>query len=316
MAEKFTATEWATMEGGHSLNDTSVDKPFAFIKDIHEARLTRSKGNVKSLSYTDCCERLYLSVLVLEALSQYSFFRRTANEYARRTTGYDTFKAYRMNGTDLYNFAYFVNGDDDAMEKLKDPGAAKAMRQRTNLPIMQLNGWLKSLASGGIYTQTSAFLIRLEGALNIRNTDYKVVRRNLTRYRALSTKDKQDTITRLLIAARAKLRTSDLVDDLSKLAATNDLETARVVDNEPTVSVPDITTDARDLSLYRYVVGTNNLMRTKNFLNLAKQGKSVPGQFVQGYVPAIKMLDDIIKAGPAYINLLRALHQRAKMSRK
>ena len=58
MAEKFTATEWATMEGGHSLNDTSVDKPFAFIKDIHEARLTRSKGNVKSLSYTDCCESL------------------------------------------------------------------------------------------------------------------------------------------------------------------------------------------------------------------------------------------------------------------
>ena len=57
-------------------------------------------------------------------------------------------------------------------------------------------------------------------------------------------------------------------------------------------------------------------MRTKNFLNLAKQGKSVPSQFVQGYVPAVKMLDDIVKAGPAYINLLRALHQRAKKSRK
>ncbi len=315
MAEKYTATEWATMEGGHSL-DTPKQAQFSFIKDMHEARMTRQAGTVKSLTYTDCCERLYLSVLVLEALNQYAYFRRTAGEYARRTTGYDTFKAYRMSGTDLYNFAYFVNGNDEAMNKLKDPSAAKAMRQRTFLPLMQLNGWLKSIASNHQYTQTSQFLIKLEGALNITNADYKIVRRNLTRYKSLSTKDKQNTITRLLIAARAKLRTSDLIDDLSKLAATNDLETARVADNEPTVSVPDITTDARDISLYRYIVGTENVMRTKNFLNLAKQGKSVPGQFVQGYVPAVKMLDDIVKAGPAYINLLRALHQRAKKSRK
>ena len=140
------------------------------------------------------------------------------------------------------------------------------------------------------------------------------MRRNLTRYKALNTRDKENTITRLLIAPRAKLRTADLVDDLSKLAAVNDLETARVQDNEPKVSVPDISTDARDISLYRYLVGVNNLMRTKNFLDLAKQGKSVPGQFVQGYIPAIKMVDDIVQAGPAYINLLRSLHLRAKMS--
>lgn len=315
MADKYTATEWATMEGGHSL-DTPKQAPFSFIKDMHEARMTRSTGTLKSLTYTDCCERLYLSVLILEALNQYAYFRRTAGEYARRTTGYDTFKAYRMSGTDLYNFAYFVNGTDEAMNKLKDPSAAKAMRQRTFLPLMQLNGWLKSISSNHQYTQTSQFLIKLEGALNITNADYKIVRRNLTRYKSLSTKDKQNTITRLLIAARAKLRTSDLVDDLGKLSATNDLETARVADNEPTVSVPDISTDARDINLYRYIVGTENVMRTRNFLNLAKQGKSVPSQFVQGYVPAVKMLDDIVKAGPAYINLLRALHQRAKKSRK
>jgi hypothetical protein len=287
-----------------------------FIKDMHESRMTRSAGTVKSLTYTDCCERLYLSVLILEALNQYAYFRRTASEYARRTTGYDTFKAYRMSGTDLYNFAYFVNGDEDALDKLKDPSAAKLQRKRTTLPVMQLNGWLKSIASNTQYTQTSAFLIRLESALNITNADYKIVRRNLTRYKALNTRDKENTITRLLIAARAKLRTADLVDDLSKLAAVNDLETARVQDNEPKVSVPDISTDARDISLYRYLVGVNNLMRTKNFLDLAKQGKSVPGQFVQGYIPAIKMVDDIVQAGPAYINLLRSLHLRAKKSRK
>ena len=63
-----------------------------------------SAGTVKSSIYTDCCERLFQCVN-LEALNQYAYFRRTASEYARRTTGYDTFKAYRMSGTDLYNFA-------------------------------------------------------------------------------------------------------------------------------------------------------------------------------------------------------------------
>ena len=38
-------------------------------------------------------------------------------------------------------------------------------------------------------------------------------------------------------------------------------------------------------------------MKTKNFLELAKQGRSVPGQFVQGYNSAIKMVDDIVPAG-------------------
>jgi hypothetical protein len=29
-------------------------------------------------------------------------------------------------------------------------------------------------------------------------------------------------------------------------------------------------------------------------------------------MPAIKMIDDIVAAGPAYVNNLRALHKRAK----
>jgi hypothetical protein len=219
-------------------------------------------------------------------------------------------------GTDLYNFAYFVSGPDEAQDKLKDPGAAKQMKLRTTLPKMQLNGYLMKMKSAQPYTPIGEFLIKLESGLNITNSDYKLVRRNIVRYNSLSTADKKTTVTRLLIAARAKLRIGDLIDDLEKLAAVKDLETARVADNEPKVSVPDISTDARDISLYRYLVGVENVMRTKNFVELAKQGKSVPGQFVQGYLPAIKMLDDIVQAGPQYINLLRSLHKRAKNARK
>jgi len=287
-----------------------------FVKELHEARLTRGNNALKQLTFTDCCERLFLTVLTLELLTKYPSFRGAAKEYARRSSIYDTFTSYRMNGTDLYNFAYFISGPDEAQEKLKDPGAAKAMKQRVSLPKMQLNGYLRARASGIAYRAGGELLMKLESGLGIRNTDYKAIRRNVVMYDRLSTLDKKKTVTRLLIASRAKLRTSDIIDDLEKLAAVNDLETARVQDNEPKISVPDISTDARDISLYRYLVGVDNLMKTKNFLDLAKQGRSVPAQFVQGYTPAIKIVDDIVQAGPAYINLLRSLHQRAKKARK
>jgi len=56
--------------------------------------------------------------------------------------------------------------------------------------------------------------------------------------------------------------------------------------------------EARDLLLYRMIVGQSNMMLTKKFLELALNGKSVPSSMVKGYLPALKMLDDIVTAGP------------------
>jgi hypothetical protein len=73
---------------------------------------------------------------------------------------------------------------------------------------------------------------------------------------------------------------------------------------------------ARDLLMYKYIVGAAKLMGTKKFLELAKQGKSVPGTFVKAYQPVLEMVDDIITAGPTYVQLLRVLHKRAQRERK
>jgi hypothetical protein len=72
---------------------------------------------------------------------------------------------------------------------------------------------------------------------------------------------------------------------------------------------------AREIVLYRYIVGTQNLMLAKKFLDLAEDGKSIPSSLVKGYLPAIEMLDEIVQAGPAYVQLLKALHSRAKKAR-
>jgi hypothetical protein len=68
----------------------------------------------------------------------------------------------------------------------------------------------------------------------------------------------------------------------------------------------------RSVALYGYLVGVENAMRAKRFIEMAEQGKSVPANFVQSYYPIIAMIDDIVAAGPGAISQLRNLHKRFK----
>jgi len=288
-----------------------------FIQEIHEARLTRNDQNIRVLTYTDCCERLYLSLLILELLRKFPTSANAAKQYAQNTGKYAGFNMFRMSGTDLYNFIYFVNGDEKAINKLKDPGAAAQMRRRTTLPTMVVNRYLAKLANGTNITDSAQMLISVENSLSISNQEYKQVRRNITNLSSLSTALVKKTVTRLVIAARAKLRISDIIDDLEKLTVLKDLETSSVIDTEPTVSVADIPTDAlSDVANYKFLVGNSNLVMARKVVQLATQGVSIPGSFVKGYLPIIKMVHDIVRAGPAYINQLRVLHKRAQKTLK
>jgi hypothetical protein len=68
----------------------------------------------------------------------------------------------------------------------------------------------------------------------------------------------------------------------------------------------------RNVALYGYLVGVENAMRAKRFAEMAEQGKSIPANFVEAYLPIINMIDDIIDGGPAAISQLRNLHKRFK----
>lgn len=73
--------------------------------------------------------------------------------------------------------------------------------------------------------------------------------------------------------------------------------------------------DARELALYAMVVGKDRAAKAKMFIELALNGKSVPSSYIKGYEPALNMLNDIITAGPTYVQQLKHLHQRAKRKR-
>lgn len=290
-----------------------------FIRNLEEARLTRNLSNVKSLTYTDCCERAYLSVLILELLRRYPELQSEAATYASKTLAKSDYSQFRAFATDLYNFVYFIVGDDTALEKLKDPKSAKKARSTVTLPVLGLNRYLRGVASGSRDTNDARFLLGLESSLKISNPTYSQVRRNVANYHRLTLDQRKATVTTLLYAARAKLRSSDIIDHLSSLASQRDLESPQVRDIEPKISVPDKTAKTlrtSDVALYRLLVGSGNLMRTKRFLELAQQGSSIPTQMVQGYKPIIDMVDDIVSGGFMYIQLLKQVHNRAKKASK
>ena len=289
-----------------------------FIKELHEARLTRQGGALKTLTYTDCCERAYLTMLILEVLRKFPNMAAYAHGYAKKTSGHDNYNHFRMSSTDLYNFIYFIVGDKDALDKLKDPGAASIMRRSTQFPLMAFNRYVSKLKMGGAGNaqQDQQTFINIESALKITNSDYKAVRRNVFSFSSLSSNSKKQLVTRLLLAARAKLRNSDIIQYLEELSAERDLEVYKVSDPEPKVSIPDIAVTSQDMAGYLRLVGSKNLMLTKKFLELAKDGKSIPANILQAYIPAIIILDNIAKGGAGFVQALRALENRAKNSRK
>lgn len=283
-----------------------------FTRDLIESRMTRNEKNLQTLSYRDCCERLFLAILALEAMRQYPDYQDQVSRYAKSTLSPGKFQHYRLSGTDLYNFIYFVSGSDEALSKLADAEDAKSVRQSMIPPIRDIEKYLRSVADGKTLPDNFAVLQRIERNLKITNTDYATLRRWIANFRKISREDRRLLVTRLLMATRAKLRSFDLVDDIEKWAADKNLEQSIARDPELSFSTPDIAVG--DLSLYRYLVGPERLTLLKQFVEQAKSGKSVNAQLVNTYLPIVEMVDDIVSGGPAYIQQLKLLHQRAKKS--
>lgn len=286
-----------------------------FIKDLHESRMTKDNGSSQRLTYTDCGERMYLILLALETMRQFPQFRLPVQKYCKKTAGFELYKYYRIMGTDLYNFVYFLVGDDSAQRKLKDPDSAIELKKKTKLPVTAINRYINSLAQGKEPALITKLFLDIEGALNITNSDYKNVRRGLNEFNKLNLQERKLLVTRLTFAVRAKLRSSDIIDDFERFVAQKNLEKADVYDPEPQISTPDLRTTPAEIALYRYLVGAKNMALTKRFLDQAKNGKAASAEMLKAYMPVVELIDDIVQAGPAYVQNLKAVHDRAKKKR-
>lgn len=289
---------------------------FEFLHDIQEARMTRNSSNQRMLSYTDCKERAYLILLMMQVMRHYRSHRDTSAKYAYKTVMYRDYTRHRVDSSDLYNLFYFITGDEQALSKLKNPEAAAKERKNTLISVGNLNGYLRDMAKNTTPSKSDTEkLFQLERELNIAMADYKTLRRRVASFATDTQTDRQQTVTRLLFAGRARLSDSDFLQQFSKLALDKNLEDLSKTSPEYVVSTPDNVSQA-DVVNYRYLVPITTLPFVAKFIESVNAGRTAPAQFVQAYAPVIRMVNDIVKAGPAYIAQLKILHARAVKNTK
>ena len=102
----------------------------------------------------------------------------------------------------------------------------------------------------------------------------------------------------------------DLERFLDELASLEDPETL----SEDAWSRIEARVEARNLVMYQFLVKPKNLIMIKSFIELSRAGRTIPSPMVKAYAPIVEMIDDIVTAGPSFVQLLKVLHSRAKKS--
>ena len=184
-----------------------------FVKELHEARLIRTRNELK-YSYSEVCEYLYLVVLTLDFLSRIKEGRVIAERYARATASYINYTEFRTSATDLYNLIYFVQEDPDKVEKLFGSEDSKKLRLITQLPRMELNRWLIKVRDP--HSRELYFFLKLEQALNVKSGEIKDIRRMLSANHP-SNQDLTIISYRILNFFRQKLSLFDLKPDIEQV---------------------------------------------------------------------------------------------------
>ena len=278
-----------------------------FLQYVAEGRVVRRQSDLQRYTFQEICEKIYLSFLTLSLLKNFTRTKNFVRTYANQTLAYGEFDRVRTTANDLHNMLAIVAGDPAIVQKLANKNAAMALRQRLSIPVLAIRSYLRAFSSD------YKFLTQLEKALNITDMDYKNLRRAIADYTSLDSKRKQFTTTRLLQALKAKLSGTDLQRQAQVFADKQNLELDDVVDAENTV--PGSSMSANELSAYRLLVGSSNVRRAKIAVDMAKQGKSIPGPFVSAYLPVMTMIDDIAQGGYTFVRLLQTIHSRAKNKR-
>ena len=103
----------------------------------------------------------------------------------------------------------------------------------------------------------------------------------------------------------------DLEKFLDELASLEDPQTL----DEDAWNRIEARVEARDLAMYRFLVEPKNLILIKSFIELSRKGRTIPSPMVKAYDPIVEMIDDIVTAGPSFVQLLKVLHSRAKRSK-
>jgi hypothetical protein len=175
-----------------------------FLKYVSEAKVIRRHSDLERFTFPEVTERIYLSFLALAVMSQRDGIKTFAKQYSNQTLAKGTFDQVRIVNNDLANMLAIVSGDPEITKKLKDKNQAQAMRQRQPLPVMAVRRYLRT------WEDHFKNLTQLERALDIRDANYRNVRRAVADYTNLDTKTQAKLLARLKQLLQSKLPNTDI----------------------------------------------------------------------------------------------------------
>lgn len=291
---------------------------FKFIDFVTEGKLIRN-NTMERMSFTDVSDLVLLYFLALQTMRYYPQSRRFVRNYATDVLKWNDWSSHRSSGNDMYNLLTIIDGDKKIVEKLKDPKSALIMRERTYFPTLTAKRLLRDMASGKLPSIGDAGdIMKIDSSLKNGITSYSILRRKVSNYIRMNNLERKDTVTRLENALKARGRNSDLVDYYVMFIMSYDLESNRVKDTEPTISISDpVEADVKDINMLRLLgVPTKDLPFAYKALSIVSRGQALPPRFSQAYQPIMQIIDDIVKAGPGYVNLLKQVHNKAKKAKR
>jgi len=193
---------------------------YSFIKEnCNESRMFRN-NHLSGMTLRDAVDSAFLSLLTLYVFNKEFETAPFAQNYARKTMMFGSFREPRVTGTDLYQALHIAtNPTGKTAQKLNGTEQNAVLSTRLHIKEKMAKDFLKGLANGTLDRATAIRLMfRLEPQMGIDVSNYKSMRRLITDSENLTTFQKQICVTRLLQYYRTRARRSDLYPMLETLA--------------------------------------------------------------------------------------------------
>jgi len=207
--EKYTASEWSQMEGGHNVEKKS--SPFQLINELTESRLFRNKKIAGDVNLDDAAELAFVQLMMLNVFNKDYDFAPLAREYASRTSAFRNFDTFRTSGTDLYIALNRIMGKDQSFATDKDKIAASRLSPNRSDIIRYLEHIGSSKSNPDFEKR---MLLRFEKQFNIQNSLLKSMRRLAADWDNLNQNQKALVVTRMSQYMRKKAFRSELTPAL------------------------------------------------------------------------------------------------------
>ena len=203
-----------------------MDEEFSFIKEnCNESRMFRN-NNLSAMTLRDAVDNAFLGLLTLYIFNKEFETAPFAQEYARRTLAFGSFKEPRVSSTDLYQALHIaIYPEGKTAKKLNGIEQNAVLSTRLHINEKMVKDFLRGIANGTLDRATAIRLMfRLESQMGVSVSNYKSLRRLVTDWENLTTFQRQVSMTRLLQYYRIRAKRSDLYAMLDSLSKSKGLE--------------------------------------------------------------------------------------------